>query len=138
MLVLAGCAGDSNLLGLGPQDHCFATFSRLVKTGDAVEVWEKTTTPTNAGGQDVRVVRMNVSVNGRRDVVQCTYPASGPANALAVQVGRQRLTAAQVAALNKDVRENRDAGAEVRKSIPSPPNIGRLTFDLPGTGKRSE
>lgn len=127
-LLLSACVQGPIGGTAGVTDHCVAALGRLVRQGDAVEVWGKKVASKTVAGRTARVVDMEVTIAGDRMNMQCVYPTAGALNASSIRLGNRQLTQAQLAAVNTAVRDNQDIGAQVRKRIPSPPDVGPFTF----------
>jgi hypothetical protein len=105
-----------------------------VPAGQPVEVWGKKIATREAGARKLRVVTMEVSVSNQRQTMECTYAQGGGPDAVSIRLGRQQVAGADLAVLNRAVRENQDPGAAFRKRLPSPPDVGR--FSIGGSTKR--
>ena len=135
LAVLAGCA-QAPLGSLSPNNHCVSVLGRIVKPGQPVEVWSKTASERAESGRNLRVVTMDVTIADQRQKMECAYAAGGGPDAVSIMLGSRRLTGAELATINKAVRENRDPGAAFRRRLPSPPNVGRFSIGPSTTRKK--
>ena len=136
VLLAAGCSQGplASFGALSPPNHCVAALGRMVPPGQPAEVWGKKLATRKVAGRNLRVVTMEVSVSNQRQTMECAYASGGGPDAVSIRLGGRQLAGADLAALNKAVRENQDPGAAFRKRLPSPPNVGR--FSIGGGSKR--
>ena len=134
LTAVAGCA-QAPLGSLSPPNHCVSALGRIAPPGKSVEVWAKKSTGRKAGGRELKVVTMDVTVANQRQKMECAYAAGGGPDAVSIQLGQRRLTGGELAVINKAVREHRDPGAAFRRRLPSPPNLGRFTLS-PSTKRK--